>query len=240
MPTPSPPPRHMMKTVRVGSTCWMARRMPGLPRAASCWSPRSCRPVGRVRLVDDLVADHVRIGGVAGGDHADEGGVVALGARRLGRPERGLGMRTRRASCRGEAAAGVEPGRHAARAAHRSCHALHVAWAKYGDQWNWWKSISTFTCTALERGDLRSSCREHASRPSGSGRARAAAAGSRSSRRRCARSSRRAAPRSGRGADCPTDMSKPRRTTGLPFWSTNLPPDVVTHGLVAGRLALAG
>ena len=70
-----------------------------------------------MRLVEDLVADHVRVGCVAGGDHRGERRVVALRARRLGRPERclGLGLAALR---RLVAAAGVEPGRHAARAAH--------------------------------------------------------------------------------------------------------------------------
>ncbi len=33
MPTPSPPPRHMMNTVRVGSTFWIALRMPACQRS---------------------------------------------------------------------------------------------------------------------------------------------------------------------------------------------------------------
>src|SRR6185312_11919555 len=34
----------------------------------------------------------------------------------------------------------------------------------------------------------------------------------------------------GARCDMPTDMSNPCRITGCPLWSTNLPPDVVTHG----------
>ncbi len=33
VPTPSPPPRHMMKTVRVGSTFWIALRTPACQRS---------------------------------------------------------------------------------------------------------------------------------------------------------------------------------------------------------------
>ncbi len=38
---------------------------------------------------------------------------------------------------------------------------------------------------------------------------------------------------SGASAALPTETSKPRRTTGVPFWSTNRPPAVVTHGFTA-------
>ena len=105
-----------MKTVRVGSTFWMARRDHGLPGQHRVGGLRRVSQLAGVGLVHDLVADHVGVLGVAVGDHADERGVVGLGARRFGRPEGGLGLGLAAPRVR-EAATGVVPGGHAAGAA---------------------------------------------------------------------------------------------------------------------------
>src|SRR5512132_3969605 len=108
---------------------------------------------------------------------------------------------------------------------------LHSTFAKYGDQWNWWKSMRTFTPAFLKSATAASSFRRNASSqwcfdPSG---ARASTV-------------LHGAMIRTKFAPIPTALSyttaleftetfTPRRTTGEPDRvSTNCAPCVVTHG----------